>query len=93
MFRSNVHTCYKEENRGKCQEVKVDKRSFSNKGTFKHKHPANGSRNRERMAEARIVFLCVSGPIPVSVRETRYGVHPGLLEAQVGKQDWADTWV
>lgn len=44
-------------------------------------------------AEARIVFLCVSGPIPVSVRETRYGVHPGLLEAQVGKQDWADTWV
>jgi len=49
MFRSNVHTCYKEENRGKCQEVKVDKRSFSNKGTFKHKHPANGSRNRERM--------------------------------------------
>lgn len=33
-------------------------------------------------AEARIVFLYVSGQIPVSVRETRYGAHPGLLEAQ-----------
>lgn len=47
MFRSNVHTCYKEENRGKCQEVKVDKGSFSKKRTFKGKHPANGSRNKE----------------------------------------------
>lgn len=49
MFRSNVDTCYKDKNIGKCQEVKVDKGSLSKKGTFKHKHPANGSRNKERM--------------------------------------------
>ena len=44
-------------------------------------------------AEAKILFLYVSGPIPVSVREIRYGARPGLLYAQVGKQGWADTWV
>lgn len=42
-------------------------------------------------AEARIVFLYVSGQIPVSVRGDKVWGDPGLLEAQVGKQDWADT--
>lgn len=63
------------------------------KKVIKIMYQESGNAKIEASLEATIVFLYVSGQIPVSVRETRYGGAPGLLEAQVGKQDWADTWM
>lgn len=53
----NVDTCYGEEYRqrvlavsgGQGGNLRADKESFPEKGTFKHQHPENGSRNNERM--------------------------------------------
>ena len=35
--------------RGQGGNLRADKESFPEKGTFKHQHPENGSRNNERM--------------------------------------------
>lgn len=34
---------------GQGGNLRADKESFPEKGTFKHQHPENGSRNNERM--------------------------------------------